>query len=399
MTGETGEAFFIALTRHAATAFKADLVVVSELMADQRVQTLAVSKDGALFPNFIYSPQGTPCGETLSRTDLYVHECGLSTAFPAEQPLTGVHADAYVGQCLRDHDGTAIGVLKAMWRQPIALNAEMTALMSIFSSRAAAELMRLRREREIQQLNATLEQRVQSRTAELQKLNAELDSFAYSVSHDLKSPLRAIDGFTRLLGEQLDGRLSSDEAQLFDRVLVSTRRMSTLIADLLALARVSQGQLEMVPTNLSELAEQVLQAEQARQPEGRLRWRVDPGLVSRCDPRLARIVLENLLGNAVKYSRNQPEPLVEMGRVASGPGASAMLFVRDNGVGFNMAYADKLFKPFQRLHGAGEFEGTGIGLATVRRIVERHGGRIEGSSQTGQGAEFRFSLGPVPVSP
>ena len=392
MTGETGEAFFSALTRHAATAFKADLVVVSELMTDQTVQTLAVFKDGAPFPNFTYAPQGTPCGETLTRTDLYVQENGLATAFPAEQPLTGVHADAYVGQSLRDQDGTAIGVLKAMWRQPISLNAEMTALMSIFASRAAAELIRLRREREIQQLNATLEQRVQSRTAELQKLNAELDSFAYSVSHDLKSPLRAIDGFTRLLGEQLQGRLQPDETQLFDRVLASTRRMSTLIADLLALARVSQGQMEPVPTDLSDIAEQVMQAEQARQPERRLAWHIEPGLVCTCDPRLMRIVLDNLLGNAVKYTRDQPQPLIEVGRAPGQSDGSLTFFVRDNGVGFNMDYADKLFKPFQRLHLPSQFDGTGIGLATVRRIVERHGGTVSGTASVGHGAEFRVSI-------
>ncbi|WP_066259270.1 PAS domain S-box protein [Hydrogenophaga flava] len=392
MTGEVGEAFFDALVRHAAPALKADLVVVSELLPDQLVQTLAVCRDGSSLPNFTYSPQDTPCNETLSRYDLCVYEQGVDTAFPAERSRTGVHASAYVGQSLRDQDGTAIGVLKAMWRQPITLTAEMRALMSIFASRATAELMRLRREREIQQLNATLEQRVLSRTAELQKLNAELDSFAYSVSHDLKSPLRAIDGFTSLLSEQLQGRLTADEEQLLDRVLASTHRMSTLIADMLALARVSQGKMALGMANLSEIAEQVMQAEQAKHPDRPLAWRIEPGLVSVCDARLARIALDNLLGNAVKYTRDQPQPLIEMGRCKDGDPDRTSFFVRDNGVGFNMAYADKLFKPFQRLHGPSEFEGTGIGLATVRRIVDRHGGQIQGVGKPGEGAEFRFSL-------
>jgi PAS domain S-box-containing protein len=399
MTGETGVAFFTALARHAAPALKADVVMVSELLPDQKVQTLAMSMDGALVPNFSFAPQETPCGEALARNDLCVYEQGLAYAYPSMSSTTGVQTSAYIGQSLRDQDGTAIGLLSAMWRQPITLTAEMRALMSIFSSRATAELMRLRREREIRQLNATLEQRVQSRTAELQKLNAELDSFAYSVSHDLKSPLRAIDGFTSLLSEQLQGRLAPDEEELLDRVLASTHRMSTLIADLLALARVSQGQMEMGLTNLSEIAEQVMQAEQAKHPGRPLAWRIEPGLVSVCDARLARIALENLLGNAVKYTQDQAQPLIEMGRCQDDDPARATFFVRDNGVGFNMAYADKLFKPFQRLHGPSEFEGTGIGLATVRRIVDRHGGHIQGLGRPGEGAEFRFSLTPATASP
>ena len=398
MTGETGAAFFTALARHAAPALKADVVMVSELMPDQKVQTLAMSMDGSLVPNIVYAPEGTPCGETLSRTDLCVYEQGLAHTYPSLSSMTNVQASAYIGQSLRDQDGTAIGMLSAMWRQPIKLTAEMRALISIFASRATAELIRLRREREIQQLNATLEQRVQSRTAELQKLNAELDSFAYSVSHDLKSPLRAIDGFTSLLSEQLQGRLTTDEEQLLQRVLASTHRMSTLIADMLALARVSQGKMALGPTNLSEIAEQVMQAEQAKHPDRPLAWRIEPDLVSVCDARLARIALENLLGNAVKYTRDQPQSLIEMGRCREGDAARTTFFVRDNGVGFNMAYADKLFKPFQRLHGPSEFDGTGIGLATVRRIVDRHGGHIQGRGRPGEGAEFRFSLAPANTS-
>lgn len=389
MTAETGKAFFGALTRHMALAMAADVVVMGELRADQRVHTLSVWKDGAPSDHFAYDADGTACGQTLSQPSLCVHESGLSDRFPGEAPLVGVRAEAHVGQSLRDEHGSPIGVLKALWRQPMALTTEMQALMSIFASRAAAELVRLQRDREIHHLNATLEQRVSLRTAELEKLNAELDSFAYSVSHDLKSPLRAIDGFTRLLGEQLEGRLQPDEEQLFERVLASTGRMSTLIADLLALARVSQGTMELVRTDLSAMAEQVLKSERARQPDRPLRWHIDVGLFSPCDARLARIALENLLGNAVKYTRDQPDPLIEVGRVRDTPGE---FFVRDNGVGFNMAYADKLFKPFQRLHMPSEFEGTGIGLATVRRIVERHGGSISGAAQVGQGAEFRFSL-------
>jgi PAS domain S-box-containing protein len=395
MTGETGKAFFSALTRHAAQTLKADIVLIGELRADQRIHTLSVWVDGQPAPDFDYDPNGMPCQGTLAQHELFVQESGLMASFPDAQLLSTLQAEAYVGQCLFDQDGTPAGVLAALWRQPISVGAEARALMSIFASRAAAELIRMHREREIQRLNATLEQRVKLRTAELEKLNAELDSFAYSVSHDLKSPLRSIDGFTQLLAEQLQGRLSVDEEQLLDRVLKSTRRMSTLIADMLALARVSQGQLGLALTDLSEMAEQVMQAERGKHPGRTFEWRIEPGLMAVCDPRLVRIALDNLLGNAVKYTRDQPQTLIEMGRHDRTGPFPGMFFVRDNGVGFNMAYADKLFKPFQRLHGPSDFEGTGIGLATVRRIVERHGGRIEGCASPGAGAEFRFSFEPA----
>jgi PAS domain S-box-containing protein len=395
MAGPSGDALFQALTMHMAQAIGADMVTVGELRASRRVRTLAVWKDGGSCRNYTFGLDGAPCGEAMGQPGLCVHESGLAEHFPQYPALAEQDLQAYVGQSLRDEDGTPIGVLNAFWRQPIQLPDEARALVAIFASRANAELIRLRRDREIQQLNATLEQRVRVRTAELEKLNAELDSFAYSVSHDLKSPLRAIDGFTRLLGEQLQGRLQPDETQLFERVLASTRRMSTLIADLLALARVSQGQVEPTQANLSELAEQVMQAEQAKQPDRRLQWHIEPGLVCVCDPRLMRIALDNLLGNAVKYTRNQQEPVIEVGRVPGEAGAPLTFFVRDNGVGFNMAYADKLFKPFQRLHMPSEFDGTGIGLATVRRIVERHGGSVSGAASPGQGAEFRVTMGPA----
>ncbi len=395
MAGDTGEAFFASLTRHAALTLKADVVLIGELRADERLHTLAVWVDGEPSPPFDYQLKGTPCEATLAQTELSVQERGLQASFPDAVFLSELSVEAYAGQCLFDLGGTPTGVLAALWRRPITLSAEARALMSIFASRANAELVRLRRDREIEHLNETLEQRVRERTAELQNLNAELDSFAYSVSHDLKSPLRAIDGFTRLLGERLEGRLQVDEQQLFDRVLASTRRMSTLIADLLALARVSQGSIQPIPTDLSAMAEQVLQNERAKQPDRPLHWHIEPGLISRCDPRLARIALENLLGNAVKYTRDQSAPLIEVGRVQ---GSAGGFFVRDNGVGFNMAYAGKLFKPFQRLHMPNEFEGMGIGLATVRRIVERHGGSIRGESAPGQGATFTFSL-DAPTSP
>lgn len=393
MAGPSGDALFQALTLHMAQAIGADMVTVSELRDDHRARTLAVWKDGRNSRNYSFDLDGTPCAEALKQPSLFVHESALAQRFPHYQALADEGLQAYVGQPLRDEDGTPIGVLNAFWRHPVQLSNDTRALMAIFASRANAELVRLRRDREILRLNSSLEERVRERTAELRKLNAELDSFAYSVSHDLKSPLRAIDGFTQLLQESLEGRLDAHEAELLDRVLAGTHRMSTLIADLLALARVSQGPLQRSPVDLSAMALQVLQAEQAKHPERTLRWQVAPGLHAPCDARLARIALENLLGNAVKYTRDQADAVIEFGQLPGHQGAAGDFFVRDNGTGFDMAHAHKLFQPFQRLHmpSAG-FEGTGIGLATVRRILERHGGSIRAFAQPGEGARFLFSF-------
>ncbi|MDP3205706.1 MAG: ATP-binding protein, partial [Hydrogenophaga sp.] len=338
----------------------------------------------------------TPCAETLRQKEAFVCAQGLPQGFPNARGINREGFQAYLGQVLRDADGTPIGILFAMWRKPLALSEDLQALVSIFASRANAELVRLQRDREIQRLTETLEQRVRERTADLQKLNAELDSFAYTVSHDLKSPLRAIDGFTRLLDEQLGERLSQDEREMFDRVLSSTTRMGSLISALLALARVSQASLERQTVDLSQLVQGILAEEQGRQPGRQIQCLVAEGLQAECDPQLTRIALENLLGNALKYSRDRPETVIEFGQSAAEDGQTIRYFVRDNGVGFNMAYAAKLFQPFQRLHMANEFEGTGIGLATVRRIVERHGGTITACSAPGEGATFSFTLGDAP---
>ncbi|MDO8904877.1 PAS domain S-box protein [Hydrogenophaga sp.] len=395
VTGKTGEDFFPALTRHMALSLDADMVVIGELRAEQRIKTLSVWREGGHSRDFNFATQDLPCGQTLHESGLCVHAEQLAARFPKDKQLIDAGFQAYVGQSMRDDQGASIGVLSAMWKRPITLTPEMQALMSIFSSRANAELLRLKRDRQIRHLNETLELRVRERTADLQRLNSELDSFAYSVSHDLKTPLRSIDGFTQLLSEQLAGRLKEDDQVLFDRILASTHRMSNLIADMLALARVSQGRLEIETVDLSHMVRDILEEEAVKDPMRKVELRIAPGLSARCDARLTRIALENLLGNALKYTRDQASPLIEFGQLATAADLPAGFFVRDNGVGFDMALAGQLFRPFQRLHMHSEFEGTGIGLATVRRIIERHGGSISGHGEPGAGATFAFHLEAV----
>lgn len=393
VAAETGEAFFTALTRHLSEAIECDMVVIGECTDPQAVQVLSIWKDAEPLSTFSFDTANTPCAETLKQKEAFVCAQGLQQGYPNARGINREGFQAYLGQALRDADGTPIGILFAMWRSPLTLREDLQAMVSIFASRANAELVRLRRDREIQRLTETLELRVRERTAELQKLNAELDSFAYTVSHDLKSPLRSIDGFTRLIEEQLGDRLNADEREMFDRVLSSTARMGSLISALLALARVSQAPLERQSVDLSALVRTILTERLAEHPQRDVQCRITDGLSAECDPQLARIALENLLGNALKYSRDQAHTVIEFGCSTAEASGAPRFLVRDNGVGFNMAYATKLFKPFQRMHMASEFEGTGIGLATVRRIIERHGGDITAISAPGEGATFSFSLG------
>ncbi|MBL0213811.1 MAG: GAF domain-containing protein [Myxococcales bacterium] len=236
-------------------------------------------------------------------------------------------------------------------------------------------------------LIATLEQRVAERTASLEAANRELDAFSYSVSHDLRAPLRAIDGFSGALLADYGTQLDSQAQQYLDRIRDSTKRMSTLIDDLLNLARVTGLPLERVRVDLSAIATEVIAELRRLDPARRVETHVVPELTVLADPRLVRIVLENLLGNAWKFTAKRDHTEIWVGREGSS------LFVRDNGAGFDLRYADKVFRPFQRFHRSDEFEGTGIGLATVHRIIERHGGTITVETEPGRGALFRFSFG------
>ncbi len=225
---------------------------------------------------------------------------------------------------------------------------------------------------------------------ELEAANKELESFSYSVSHDLRSPLRGIDGFSRTLAEDYASQLDERGRNYLQRIRAATQRMGQLIDDLLELARLTRSEMRRVPLDLSALARSVADELRQTQPERAVELLIAPDLRASADPTLLRVVLLNLLGNAWKFTGKQPRARIEVGTVVHD--GQPVFFVRDDGAGFDMTYADKLFGPFQRLHGQREFEGTGVGLATVNRIIHRHGGRVWGESQPGQGATFYFTL-------
>jgi signal transduction histidine kinase len=233
--------------------------------------------------------------------------------------------------------------------------------------------------------------------AELKAANHELEAFSYSVAHDLRAPLRGIHGFSRVLLEDKAARLDDEGRDYLQRITANAERMGQLIDALLGLARVSRTELVRRAVNLTELAEASMKQAQSSQPTGSVDFVDQPGLVASGDPLLLRVLFDNLLGNAVKFAGGRSPAHIEFG-AERGP-AGTVYHVRDDGAGFDMAYADKLFAPFQRLHKASEFPGTGIGLATVQRIVRLHGGRIWAEGAVGRGATFYFTLPNAPGGP
>jgi signal transduction histidine kinase len=240
-----------------------------------------------------------------------------------------------------------------------------------------------------------LEQRVEARTAELAAAHRELEAFSYSVSHDLRAPLRSIDGFAQATLEDCADQLGADGREHLGRVRAATKRMSALIDDLLSLAKVSRVALDRSRVSLSELASHVAADLAETDPTRSVTWNIHPGVVVDADRGLLRVLLENLLGNAWKFTARRPDAVIEVGTAEEN--GQRVYFVRDNGAGFDMKYAGKLFVPFQRLHDGADFPGTGVGLATVQRVVRRHGGTIRAEGQVGAGATFTWTLGdPTP---
>lgn len=242
------------------------------------------------------------------------------------------------------------------------------------------------RDKELKRSKADLENVVNERTAELRAANRELEAFSYSVSHDLRSPLRAIDGFSQALLEEYNDQLDDVGRSYLDRVRAASQRMGVLIDNLLRLSRVTRQELQPEQTDISAMAEEILRELRDGDTQRRVECSVQEGMVAQCDARLIRIALTNLLENAWKYSSRQTHSVIKIGC------QDGVYYVQDNGAGFDMRYADKLFGAFQRLHTKEEFEGTGVGLATVARVIHRHGGEIWAESELGAGATFYFTL-------
>jgi signal transduction histidine kinase len=247
------------------------------------------------------------------------------------------------------------------------------------------------RDMALTEAHGELEQRVQERTTQLAAANEELEAFSYSVAHDLRTPLRSIDGFSQAVLEDYSDKLDSDGRSHLQRVRAATQRMSGLIDDLLNLSRVTRSEMHLGSLNLSAIAKSVAADLQKSEPNRLVEFVIEENLVANGDSRLLRVVMENLLGNAWKYTARHSRARIEVGR-SQGENGRAVCFVRDDGAGFDPRYAARLFGAFQRLHTTDEFPGTGVGLATVQRIIRRHGGDIWAEAAVEKGATFSFTL-------
>ncbi|RUS94286.1 ATP-binding protein [Trichormus variabilis] len=384
----TGQDFFPALVCHIAEALQVSYALVTELVNGE-LKALAFWAHGALQPQISYFPARTPC-EFALRDGLFYCESLVQQMFPEDLDLVTMQADSYLGISLKNANGDPIGNLCILDLQPLADTERLKTILEVFAARAGAELERKVAIEALHQLNESLEIRVKERTALLEAANKALESFSYSVSHDLRAPLRAIDGFSRIMQEDYSEKLDAEANRYLKIVRDNAKRMGELIDDLLNLSRLDHKEISKQTVFINDLIQQVL-SDLTPQWSGRqIEFAIADLPICQADFSLLTQVWLNLLSNAIKYTSYKSVAHIEVGyEVIDGEG---VYFIRDNGSGFDMQYADNLFGVFQRLHREQEFEGTGIGLAIVQRIIQRHGGRIWAQAAVDQGATFYFTL-------
>jgi signal transduction histidine kinase len=387
---------YVHAVREVADALGVPFAKLVEPIGDGRTLRLRAGvgwRDGIVGEALLSAESGSQAGYAIqAHGPVMVNDIHRETRFvpPALFAEHGIRSGISVLVGPRD---APFGVLGAHATEVREYTQDDLNFMQGVANLLGAAIARTRVEDELRQHRLNLESVVRERTRLLEATNHELEAFAYSVSHDLRTPLRAIDGFSHLLVRQYGPNLPAAAQEMLQRVQENAQRMGHLIESLLALSRLGRRQVVPVRIDLSAMAEDVLRSLAQADPSRKVAVEVQPGLSAVADPDLARILLENLLGNAWKFTARRSKARIE---VADDPRHPGTFVVRDNGAGFDMDHAGTLFQPFQRLHTGQEFEGTGIGLATVHRIVQRHGGRVWAEAEVGKGAAFHVTLPAQP---
>ena len=379
-SGPTDEPFFNALARYLAENLGMDFVCIDRLEGDGLMaRTVAVWCDGRFEDNVTYALKDTPCGEVVGKT-VCCFPASVCQFFPRDQVLRDLRAESYVGVTLFGYTGKPIGLIAVIGRGALANRTLAEAVLKLVAVRAAGEMER-----------QDAEKALHDRSVQLEDANRELESFSYSVSHDLKAPLRAIDGYFRMFLKKYGGALDPDASRMIGVIHSNTDKMRVLIDDLLSFSRVLNNSMSLSEIDMERLAGEVWNELREANRERELEVRITNLPSGFGDRALIRQVFANLLSNAVKFTRNRRPGLIEISGSYAEPG-KVVYCVKDNGVGFDMAYYNKLFGVFHRLHRDEEYEGSGVGLAIVQRIIHRHGGRVWAEGKPDEGATFSFTL-------
>jgi PAS domain S-box-containing protein len=390
--GTVGQAFFEALARTLAVGLGGDYCMVGELLpGGTRVRSLAAWQEGALAPPLEYDIAGTPSETIVARKSCVLRD-GLLELYPDDPFIRAHRLRGYLGVPILGGDGETEGAVAVLFRRSLGADTEAAVVtIELVAARVAAELERARAIRVHEEIRAELERRVSERTAELVSSNEELEAFAYSVSHDLRAPLRHTAGYAELLRRQASSVLDEKSHRFLDTIMESSKRMGVLIDDLLAFSRIGRAETNKTAVRLDQLVDEVVAEIRQDVSDREITWKLARLPACHGDRAMLRVALVNLISNAVKFTRARQPAEIEIG-CRDGSRDDVEIFIKDNGAGFDMQYQNKLFGVFQRLHLAEEFEGTGIGLATVQRIIQRHGGTVRAEGAVDRGATFYVSL-------
>jgi signal transduction histidine kinase len=392
----TGAAYLDNFVAQLSELFQTDFAAIAILDRNNhdRLETLAMCSAGQCAENITWSLPGSPGGEVITSMAPCIFRSRMQERFPNDDILRRTGVQSYIGVPLFATGGDLLGITFLMDRQSIADDLFIVDILQLFADRIVAEIERLQAEPELLRRLRQLEHELHSSRGDLHITRKELEAFTYAVSHDLRGPLRAIDGFSESLVVDYGDRLDDVARDYLQRIRNNARQMDQLINALLILSRITRHELQMSIVDLSQLCLRILGRLQQQDPERRATVRVQPDIKAYADPELLAVALEHLLANAWKFTRNLAEANIEFS--SEQRRGETVYRLQDNGAGFDMAYANRLFEIFQRLHGQQAFEGVGAGLAIVKRIIDRHGGEVWAHGEVGSGAGFFFTLPEPP---